>query len=224
MVSLQLNGEMVMLDHHGSLWWPAQRMLVVADMHLEKGSFFAAQGQMLPPYDSAATLAKLGALVTRLRPACLVALGDSFHDMRAGERLDPALRATLQAMASPLRMVWIAGNHDPHLPADLPGERSDVLAAGALTLRHEPQPGAQPGEVAGHLHPVAKVSNTKGRVRARAFISDGARLILPAFGAYAGGLSCRDNAISSLFPASAMTAYVCGRTRVFAVGEAQICL
>jgi uncharacterized protein len=222
MFKVSLNSETLALHHHGGLWWPDQRMLVVADMHLEKGSSFAVQGQMLPPYDSAATLAKLTALVMQLRPACLVALGDSFHDTRAGERLDAALRQTLHELASEQRMIWITGNHDPDLPADLPGARCEALTVGGLTFRHEPRPGQHPGEVAGHLHPVAKITNAKGRVRARAFISDGARLILPAFGAYAGGLNCRDKAIAGLFPTTAMTAYVCGRMRVFAVNEAQL--
>jgi uncharacterized protein len=224
MLPLLLNGEQVHLSPQGSLWWPEHRLLVVADMHLEKGSSFAVRGQMLPPYDSAATLAKLAALVAQLCPLSLIALGDSFHDIHAGERLVPELRQTLHGLAGGLRMIWITGNHDPELPEDLPGERHDVFCVGGLSFRHEPQAGVQAGEVAGHLHPVAKVANAKGRVRARAFISDGARLILPAFGAYAGGLNCRDQAISSLFCARTMTAYICGRTQIFAVERSKLML
>jgi uncharacterized protein len=222
MTALALLGETLHLDHAGALWWASERTLVVADMHLEKGSAFAARGQMLPPYDSAMTLARLNRLVARLRPARLIALGDSFHDVRAGGRMDEAAAAALSALASGLAMVWIAGNHDPEIPDWLPGERRAEVRLGPLTFRHEPRPGAQPGEVAGHLHPVAKVMSEKGRLRRKAFVTDGSRLLLPAFGAYAGGLNLREPVIERLFAPGRIVAHVCGGARVYAVGEKRL--
>ncbi|MGL4243373.1 MAG: metallophosphoesterase, partial [Beijerinckiaceae bacterium] len=113
MTPLPLAGAMLHLDHAGALWWAEEHTLVVADMHLEKGSAFAARGQLLPPYDSAATLARLNRLVARLRPRRLIALGDSFHDIRAGGRMDRTAAVALAGLAASLDMIWIAGNHDP---------------------------------------------------------------------------------------------------------------
>jgi uncharacterized protein len=222
MTPLPLAGEALHLDHAGALWWPAERTLVVADMHLEKGSAFAARGQLLPPYDSAATLARLVRLVARLRPARLIALGDSFHDVRAGGRMEPSVAAALTALAASLDMVWIAGNHDPEIPDWLPGARHAEFGLGPLLFRHEPRPGAQPGEVAGHLHPVAKVTSDKGRLRRKAFVTDGSRLLLPAFGAYAGGLNLREPVIERLFAKGRIVAHVCGGARVYPVGERRL--
>jgi DNA ligase-associated metallophosphoesterase len=222
MTPLPLAGETLHLDCAGALWWAAERTLVVADMHLEKGSAFAARGQMLPPYDSAVTLARLTRLVARLRPRRLIALGDSFHDTRAGGRMDESAARALAALAASLDMVWIAGNHDPEIPDWLPGARHAELRRGPLTFRHEPRRDAAPGEIAGHLHPVAKVTGDKGRLRRRAFVTDGSRLLLPAFGAYAGGLNLREPVIEGLFAPGRIVAHVCGGARVYAVGEKRL--
>lgn len=210
------------LDHHGAAWWPAERMLIVADMHLEKGSAFASRGRFLPPYDSAATLARLTRLVARHRPRSLLALGDSFHDRHAGDRMDPGLLDALAGLTAGLETIWIAGNHDPEIPAGLPGERAETLRVGPLTFRHEPQPGLQAGEIAGHLHPAAKVVSQRGGVRRPAFVTDGARMVMPAFGSYAGGLNCRDTAIERLFAPESIVAHVCGGTRVYSVGRRRL--
>jgi uncharacterized protein len=217
-----VNGAELHLDHHGAAWWPAERMLVVADMHLEKGSAFARRGRFLPPYDSAATLARLARLVARHRPRRLVALGDSFHDRRAGERMDGGTMGALQALAAGLDVVWIAGNHDPEIPAGLRGERLGEYREGPLVFRHEPRSGAQAGEIAGHLHPAAKVVSARGGVRRPAFVTDGMRLVMPAFGAYAGGLNCREPAIERLFRPEALVAHVLGEARVYAVGPRRL--
>ncbi len=217
-----VNGAELQLDHHGAAWWPAERLLVVADMHLEKGSAFARRGRFLPPYDSAATLARLTRLVARHRPRRLVALGDSFHDRHAGERMDCEVLAALSALAAGLEMIWIAGNHDPEIPAALPGARLAEFSAGPLVFRHEPKPGAQAGEVAGHLHPAAKVVSARGGVRRPAFVTDGKRLVMPAFGAYAGGLNCREPAIEGLFSPEALVAHVLGGSRVYPVGRRRL--
>jgi len=217
-----VNGVALELDHHGAAWWPAERMLIVADMHLEKGSALAKRGSMLPPYDSAATLARLNRLVVRHRPKRLVALGDSFHDIGAGDRMEAGAMAALMALAAGLDVIWIAGNHDPEIPAALPGERLAELSVGGLVFRHEPQRGRQTGEIAGHLHPAAKVVSERGRVRRPAFVSDGSRMVMPAFGSYAGGLNCREPVIEGLFNGERFVAHVCGGSRVYSVGPRRL--
>jgi uncharacterized protein len=217
MTTAVVNSAALHLDHHGAVWWPEQQTLIVADMHLEKGSAFAARGQLLPPYDSTVTLAKLTRVIVRHRPQRLIALGDSFHDIGAGARMEQAVFAGLSALSAGLEMVWITGNHDPEIPSGLPGSRLPELKLGPLTFRHEPQRGAQPGEIAGHLHPAAKVVSERGKVRRPAFVTDGSRMILPAFGAYAGGLNCMDQVIAGLFDKRIITAHVCGGSRVYPV-------
>ncbi|MBS0335138.1 MAG: ligase-associated DNA damage response endonuclease PdeM, partial [Proteobacteria bacterium] len=177
----------------GALWLAAARTLVVADLHLEKGSAYAARGQMLPPYDTRETLGRLEAEITALSPATVILLGDTFHDRRSEGRLAADDAARLRALASGRTLVWLVGNHDADGPQALPGETAAEAAVCGLTLRHEPRAGLQPGEVSGHLHPAAKVRSARGgSVRRRCFVTDAERLILPAFGAYAGGLNVRD--------------------------------
>jgi hypothetical protein len=206
-----------MLRASGALWLAAERALVVADLHLEKGSSYAARGQMLPPYDTRETLRRLAAEVAALTPATVILLGDTFHDRRSEERLAADDAQGLRELARGRTLVWVVGNHDADGPRALPGEIADELELCGLILRHEPQAGLQPGEVAGHLHPAARVRATRGSVRRRCFITDGERLILPAFGAYAGGLNVRDAAFAGLF-ARAPLAGALGRGRVHAVG------
>jgi uncharacterized protein len=222
MARLTLAGATLSLDHRGALLWPDERLMVVADLHLEKGSAFAARGQMLPPYDSALTLATLSQLIARHRPKRLILLGDTFHDPGAHARMDETIRKRLNAVAASVECIWIAGNHDPETPEELPGMKLAEIAIGPLVFRHEPRAGAQPGEVAGHLHPVARVVTERGRLRRRAFVSDGSRLVMPAFGAYAGGLNLCDPAVASLFKGGPLKAHVCGVTRVFPVGAERL--
>ena len=217
---IAIAGVRLHVDPAGAFFHIRERMLVVADLHFEKGSAFAARRQLLPPYDTAATLARLAALIVRHAPKVVVALGDSFHDMRAGERIRDADRETLAALQSGREWIWIAGNHDPAPPVGIGGETRDSLAVGPLTLRHEPLPGAAPGEIAGHLHPAARVFSASGSVRRRCFVSDGSRCVMPAFGAYAGGLNIRDAAFAPLFPAGVTSAHVLGRNAVYGVGPA----
>jgi DNA ligase-associated metallophosphoesterase len=173
---------------------------------------------MLPPYDTRETLSRLARLVDRLSPTVIVALGDSFHDDGGPARLDPRDRETIAAMQRGRDIVWIAGNHDPSAPAGLPGSHADLLAVGPLTFRHEPAPGAAFGEIAGHLHPAARVAGRGKWVRRRCFAGDGFRLVLPAFGAYAGGLNVLDCAFDGLFSAATFRAFVLGEDRVYPVG------
>ena len=202
----------------GALWWADERLLAVADLHLEKGSSFARRGQMLPPYDTGETLARLAALVEALQPRTVVALGDSFHDEGGADRLSPDDRTALGRLQVGRDWIWIAGNHDPHLSGGLSGQHLDELSMGRLTFRHEPAEAQADGEIAGHLHPAARVIGRGKSVRRRCFAGDGYRLILPAFGAYAGGLDVRDPAFAGLFRKDSFRAFVLGDDGVYAVG------
>ena len=202
----------------GALWWADRRLLAVADLHFEKGSAFARRGQLLPPYDTRETLVRLARLVDRLDPAVVVALGDSFHDDGGPARLDPRDREALLVLQRGRDFVWIAGNHDPSATG-LPGAHADTLAVGPVTFRHEPAAEPAFGEIAGHLHPAARVAGRGKSVRRRCFAGDGHRLVLPAFGAYAGGLNVLDRAFDGLFAGPTFRAFVLGEDRVYPVGR-----
>lgn len=214
---LTLAGETLSLDLCGGLWLPEHRTLIVSDLHLEKGSSYAARsGQFLPPYDTRETLACLHEVVARLDPACVVALGDSFHDPSGPERLEPGDRALVCVLQEGRDWVWIAGNHDRAVNSGVGGRHAETLNVGGLTLRHEPSTEAAEGEIAGHLHPCGKVAMRGRAVRRRCFVSDGRRLVMPAFGAYAGGLNVRNAAFEPLFP-KGFTAHLLGDGRIFAI-------
>ena len=219
---LRLNGHAVLADPSGVLFWADERLLVVADLHLEKGSSYAARRVFLPPYDTSATLARLAEAVARLAPRRIVALGDSFHDGGGAARLLPHDVQALRAMQTGRDWIWIAGNHDPAPPLHLDGDHMDELAVGSIRLRHEPALEPCDGEIAGHLHPSAIVGGRGGAVRRRCFLADAHRCILPAFGAYAGGLNILDQAFRHLFRAGAgPQAHVLGRSAVYTVASHQ---
>jgi len=209
-----LAGTEVLLDASGALFWPDERVLVVADMHLEKGSAFARRGQMLPPFDTRETLARLAEAVRRLDPRTVIALGDSLHDRWADERMDGGARAAIAAIQQGRSFIWIAGNHDP-APHGLGGECAGEIALGPLVFRHEPAEGTAAGEVCGHLHPVARIARAGRSMRRRCFATDGRRMVLPAFGAYAGGLNVRHAAVAGLFPPRAFAAHLLGVGRTY---------
>ncbi len=214
---VRLNGVDLAADFSGGLWWPAERTLIVADMHLEKGSGYARRGQFLPPYDTGVTLERLEATLARLRPVRVICLGDSFHDGKAGDRIGAHDSRRIAALTAAHDWLWIAGNHDRHPPTGWGGRVEAGITIGALVFRHEaakPFPGG--GEVSGHYHPKAAVHIRGRRVSARCFVSDGRRLVLPAFGAYAGGLNVLDPAIARLF-APRLTVQMLGRDRVHPV-------
>ncbi len=201
----------------GSLWLEAHAVLIVADLHLEKGSSFAARGQMLPPYDTRETLARLRREVECLCPRLLIFLGDTFHDVGSEARLGQGDHAHLKTLAHGRTLLWLAGNHDPTAPRGLPGDVAEVFSVGGLDFVHEPTRTPHGLEIAGHLHPCAKVRGRAASVRRRCFVTDGERLILPAFGAYAGGLNVRDEAFHALFRRRPLAA-VLGKDRVHAIG------
>ena len=215
---IELAGASVMLRGSGALWLEVERTLVVADLHFEKGSSYAARfGQMLPPYDTRETLDRLDREISALAPARLIFLGDSFHDGQGEDRLPADDADRLRNLARGRELVWAVGNHDEDGPRALPGEVIDEASILGLVLRHEPQGGLQPGEVAGHLHPAARVSSGRGSVRRRCFVTDGSRLILPAFGAYTGGLNVLDRAFSGLFGGPVLAAAL-GKQKIHAIG------
>jgi uncharacterized protein len=208
-------------DPAGALYWSDERILVVADLHLEKGSAFAARGVLLPPYDTATTLARLARLIERYAPCLVIALGDSFHDGGGPSRMSDISRRSLTALQRGRDWLWIAGNHDPDPAENIGGRFADALALGALTFRHEPSPRDSYGEIAGHLHPLARVAKRGRAVSRRCFAADGKRLVMPAFGSYAGGLNVRDRAIVALFGALSFTAHMLGGGRLYAVPAAR---
>ncbi|UGV24754.1 ligase-associated DNA damage response endonuclease PdeM [Rhodopseudomonas boonkerdii] len=217
--SVTVAGVTLAADLSGALYWDEQRLLVVSDLHLEKGSSYALRGVLLPPYDTIATLGRLGAVIARHDPRTVIALGDSFHDRDAHERLSPANRDMLGALQTRRDWIWISGNHDPVLPSDLGGTVANEVAIGAITFRHEPT-GAV-GEIAGHLHPKARI-NARGRaMERRCFATDGLRAVMPSFGAYTGGLSIRDAAFAKIFRTLGFVAHVLGDHRMHAIAASR---
>src|SRR5580704_1041366 len=178
-LALDLSGAEALLRPSGALWLAGERLLVVADLHLEKGSAYAARGQMLPPYDTRETLARLAAEAAQLRPATILLLGDTFHDGKAEERLHDEDVRTLTTIAAIADLVWIVGNHDADGPRRLPGQTAETWSVAGLSLVHEPAPTPRFGEIAGHLHPAARVKGRIGSVRRRCFVTDGERLVMP---------------------------------------------
>ena len=214
----------VVLDLSGALYVPAWKLLAVSDLHFEKASSHARRRQFLPPYDTGVTLSALERAVSDYSPATVICLGDSFHDPHAGERLGAGTADRLHALAAGRHWVWITGNHDPEIPSALSGERAHELCAGTLTFRHIPQKGdAGKGEIAGHLHPAARILRRGRMVRRPCFAADADRLIMPAFGALTGGLNLSNPAFDGLFDGNALTAYMIGAEQLHAVPAQGLC-
>ena len=211
-VEARLGGTMVVALPEGALWIESARALVVSDLHLEKGSSFARNGQMLPPYDTMATLARLAALIESCAPDIVVSLGDSFHDRGGPARMGVQDRELLQSLIGRADWIWIEGNHDSKCAETLGGVARETLMLGPLMLRHAPTQSAS-GEIAGHLHPCARVTGRGRTVRRRCFAYNGDRLVMPAFGAFTGGLNICHDAFAPFFPNGA-TALVMGKTRI----------
>ncbi|MCZ8147193.1 MAG: ligase-associated DNA damage response endonuclease PdeM [Roseomonas sp.] len=210
---VHIAGQRLMLDPGGFVIWPAPRLLAVADLHLEKGSAFAARGQLVPPYDTRETLDRLAQALRRYGPRRLVLLGDSFHDAKGSARLPAPDAATLARILAGIEVTWVLGNHDPTPPESLPGAAVEELVLGPLTFRHIAKPGAT-AELSGHYHPKATMATRAGGVTRPCFLGDGRRLLLPAFGAYTGGLDITAPAIANLFPRGGR-AFLLGEGRLF---------
>ena len=216
---IEIAGVSLLADLSGALFWKEQGLLVVSDLHLEKASSFAARGVLLPPYDTVATLSRLAAVIARLDPKVVIALGDSFHDRSAHERLSAPDREAIVALQARRDWIWISGNHDPALPSDLGGTVASEVAIGPIVFRHEPT-GAV-GEIAGHLHPKARVATRARWLERRCFASDGERAVMPAFGSYTGGLSIRDEAFAKVFPSTSFLAHVLGDSRLHTIAASR---
>ncbi len=188
MVRFSFCGHDLVALPQGALYWPARRALLVADLHLEKASWFAGRGQMLPPYDSLATLADLTALAAATNPAEIWCLGDSFHDTGGCERLPPQACDMLADLTRAHRWTWITGNHDPVVPALVGGRAVAEAEVDGMILRHEADPRDARPELSGHFHPKFRVFRRGRLVSRRCFVASATKLILPAFGALTGGL------------------------------------
>ena len=219
--ALDVAGVGLVADLSGALFWEEQGLIVVADLHLEKGSSLASRGVLLPPYDTAATLNRLASVIARHEPRMVIALGDSFHDRKAHGRLSDSERHAIAALQARRDFIWISGNHDPALPRAIGGVVACEVAIGPIVFRHEPT-GAV-GEIAGHLHPKARVAARGRSVERRCFACDGARAVMPAFGAYTGGLSIRHEAFARIFPAMGFMAHLLGDRRVHSISAARCC-
>jgi hypothetical protein len=218
---IALQGQAALLDLTGAMYLPEHDALLVADLHFEKGSSFARRGMMLPPYDTRETLLALSDAVFRFDPKTVIALGDSFHDIGGPDRLGDEERKALAEVQAGREWIWVTGNHDRILPDSIGGQVVEEMSLGSLTLRHEPLVGDQ-AEIAGHLHPVGKVVMRGRATRRRCFLTDGRRCVMPALGAYAGGLNACDAAFKPLFP-NGFTAHLIGTERIFTIAKAMLC-
>jgi hypothetical protein len=188
MVRFSFAGHDLVALPQGALFWPARAALIVADLHFEKASWFARFGQMLPPYDSIATLADLEALIRATSAREIWCLGDSFHDSAGCERLPARARAMLLALTGAMRWVWITGNHDAAMVDHCGGEIVIEAEVDGLVLRHEAEVGELRPELSGHFHPKLRVNVRGKHVARRCFVATPTKLILPAFGSLTGGL------------------------------------
>ena len=226
---LTLNGAHVLADVAGALYWPAAEALIVADLHFEKGSAFAARGVALPPYDTGATLDRLTALLDAYHPKRFISLGDAFHDDAWQHRMAAQDQTRLATLAARQETFWVTGNHDPKPPKTLAGSAHEELTLSfdaSLTFRHEPLPRDHadygPGELAGHLHPCGKIRQRGRSLRRRCFVHDEVRMVLPAFGALTGSLNVRDVAFDALFDRQNYRAILLGKTRLAHVSAKQL--
>jgi DNA ligase-associated metallophosphoesterase len=188
MVRFSFSGQDLMALPQGALFWPARRALLVADLHLEKASWFARLGQMLPPYDSIATLTELGAIVEATGASEIWCLGDSFHDRHGCDRLPAPARERLLALTGATRWTWITGNHDPGFADHCGGEIVEEAEVDGLLLRHEADPAETRPELSGHFHPKLRITQRGRHISRRCFVATERKLILPAFGSLTGGL------------------------------------
>jgi len=219
---MDLCGEQLCPDPTGALFWPRRSVLVIADLHFEKGAAFAARGTHLPPYDTPDTLTVIEDAVARYAPETVIALGDSFHRADSHFGLADEARARICELTARQNWIWISGNHDPAPPSGLGGEGRDEISLEPFTFRHEPRAEPSAGEIAGHLHPAAKVSVRGRTLRRRCFATDGARLVMPAMGAYTGGLNVLDAAFSYVFPGNDFRAWMIGHGQVHPVAARKL--
>ncbi len=224
--SIPLGSTTLLADLNGALMWTEEATLIVADLHLEKGSSYAGRNrpQFLPPYDSRATIERLEALLARYEPKRVICLGDSVHDSDGAQRMAAEDTNRVTAMTGSRDWIWIAGNHDPVPPSCWGGAVLHEVSIGNIVLRHQARtmmPEDETYEISGHFHPTASVTTRSAKISARCFASDKRRLLMPAFGAYAGGLNVLDPAITALF-GLVFNVVMLGRRRLFAFSSASL--
>jgi DNA ligase-associated metallophosphoesterase len=199
----------------GALYWPREQALLVADLHLEKASFLASAGQMLPPYDSRETLERLALAIRETGARRVIALGDNFHDDGGARRLDPHAAGMLAALTRAVEWVWIVGNHDPSLEKGVGGEVLEEATLNGLILRHKARAGETAPELSGHFHPKLVVEARGRRIARACAVASERRIILPAFGALTGGMNAAaPEILAAMQPASAIDAILPARGRL----------
>lgn len=220
---VSLCGKALRADMSGALYWPAEKALIVADMHLEKGSAFAARGQLLPPYDTRETLERLARVIDRYDAETVIALGDSFHDAGGPARMSQDDRRALDMMQQHCEWIWVTGNHDREIAPEMGGVVTGQLEVEGITLCHEPQAGRATHEIAGHLHPAAKVTMNGFTMRRPCFVGNGRRLVMPAFGAFTGGLNVLDEAFQPLFGSDGLSVWMLGQEGLYPIATRLLC-
>jgi uncharacterized protein len=205
---LQFGGHGFRVAGERALFWPAHRALIVADLHLEKASWFAMRGQMLPPHDSMATLEALAAILAQTGAEEVWCLGDNFHDDNGCARLPAAARLLLAKLTAATRWHWITGNHDENLPDGVGGAIVEEAELNGLILRHRAEPLEVRPELSGHFHPKHRAGLRGRSVSRPCFVRSDTKLILPAFGALTGGLAADhpEIACAAGLPAEALVA------------------
>lgn len=216
---ISICGKEFVADYSGALYWPAEDALIVADLHLEKGSSFASRGVMLPPYDTRETLSRLAEAIDRFAARSVICLGDSLHDAGGAARMSVEDRETLGILQEDCEWIWITGNHDPEIASELGGYVRSEISVEGLTLRHEPQGALISHEIAGHLHPAAKVNLHGHTFRRPCFASNGLRLVMPAFGSFTGGLNVLDAAFEPLFGNGGISVWLLGQEGLYPIAS-----
>ena len=220
----EFSGDEWLLAESGALYWPGEQALLFADLHLEKASYFARLGQMLPPYDSRETLEQVALAIRATGARRVFCLGDNFHDGAGPQRMEPHAAGMLAALTRAVEWVWIAGNHDPALERAGIGTVLDEAQLGGIVLRHKAVPGETGAELSGHYHPRLQIMHRGRRIARRCLVANGQRMVLPAFGALTGGMDAGDPAIvGALQPAQAIDALVpvAGRAARFPLWRAE---
>ena len=215
--TISVAGKIFRADMSGALYWPGENALIVADLHLEKGSSCARRGQMLPPYDTRETLQKLAAVIDRYDAGTIIALGDSVHEEEACQRIGLEELEILQIMQEDREWIWVTGNHDRTISKRLGGSVTGDIEVEGILLRHEPRPGRVTHEIAGHMHPAARMSLHGYTLRRPCFVGNGMRLIIPAFGAFTGGLNILDAAFEPLFGNDGLRVWMLGQEGLYPV-------
>jgi len=220
--NVSVAGRRFVADLSGVLFWPSEHILVVSDLHLEKGSAKAHRGRFLPPYDTRETLIRLAEAMDRFEPRTIISLGDSFHDRDGPDRMSDADLRVLQLMQEDRDWIWVTGNHDPEISDRVGGEVTAEMTINGLTFRHEPRSAPVTHEIAGHLHPAAKLSVYGTTIRRPCFVGNGQRLVMPAFGAFTGGLNVLDDAFEPLFGNDGFSVWMRGAEGLYPVPTRQL--